>query len=64
MHVIYSVGRKCIAVHLKSHEDKFNLLVFMAQKLFSFVRDECCLEGSDAVMFQEVLTGGSLYQQV
>ncbi|KAL0271895.1 UNVERIFIED_CONTAM: hypothetical protein PYX00_005060 [Menopon gallinae] len=56
--------RNCIAVHLSNHEDKFNLLVFMTQKLFSFVRDDCCLEGSDAVMFQEVLTGGSVYQQV
>lgn len=44
--------------------DKFNLLVFMTQKLFAFIQGKCCEEGADAIMMQEVLTGGSIYQQV
>lgn len=49
--------KKCILIHLNSNEDKFNLLVFMTQKLFKFAQDKCQLEGADAVMMQEVLQG-------
>lgn len=36
----------------------------MTQKLFAFAQGMCCQEGADAIMVQEVLTGGLLYQQV
>lgn len=49
--------KKCILIHLDSNEDKFNMLVFMTQKLFSFAQDKCKLEGADAVMMQELLLG-------
>lgn len=44
--------------------DKFNLFVFMTQKLFSFAGQKCAIEGADAVMMQECLLGGHLYLQV
>ncbi|CAH1235901.1 unnamed protein product [Diabrotica balteata] len=56
--------RKCILIHLDNNEDKFNMLVFMAQKLFSFAQDKCKVEGADAVMMQELLLGGHLYLQI
>ncbi|CAG9824766.1 unnamed protein product [Phaedon cochleariae] len=56
--------KKCILIHLDSNEDKFNMLVFMAQKLFRFAQDKCKIEGADAVMMQEVLLGGHLYLQL
>ncbi|KAL1488883.1 hypothetical protein ABEB36_014676 [Hypothenemus hampei] len=55
---------KCILIHLKGNEDKFNLLVFMTKKLFNFAQDKCQVEGADAVMMQEVLQGGHLYLQI
>ncbi|CAH0563356.1 unnamed protein product [Brassicogethes aeneus] len=55
---------KCILIHLNSGEDKFNMLVFMTQKLFAFAQDKCKLEGADAVMMQELLLGGHLYLQI
>ncbi|XP_066246685.1 DNA-directed RNA polymerase I subunit RPA2 [Euwallacea similis] len=56
--------KKCILIHLNSNEDKFNMLVFMAKKLFNFAQDKCQIEGADAVMMQEVLQGGHLYLQI
>lgn len=49
--------KKCILIHLNSAEDKFNLLTFMAQKLFVFAQDKCKVEGADTVMMQELLLG-------
>lgn len=48
---------RCILIHLNSAKDKFNLLVFMTKKLFSFAQDKCKVEGADAVMMQELLLG-------
>ncbi|XP_064213291.1 DNA-directed RNA polymerase I subunit RPA2 [Tribolium castaneum] len=56
--------KKCIMIHLDKPEDKFNMLVFMCQKLFVFVQDKCKPEGADAVMMQELLLGGHLYLQL
>ncbi|XP_060523346.1 DNA-directed RNA polymerase I subunit RPA2 isoform X2 [Cylas formicarius] len=58
------VLKKCVLIHLENTEDKWNLLVFMTQKLFVFARDKCKVEGADAVMMQEVLQGGHLYLQI
>ncbi|KAJ8978610.1 hypothetical protein NQ317_010068 [Molorchus minor] len=49
--------KKCILIHLDDNEDKFNMLVFMTQKLFTFAQNKCKLEGADAVMMQELLLG-------
>lgn len=56
--------KHCVLIHLNSNEDKFNMLVFMTQKLFVFAQDKCKIEGADAVMMQELLLGGHLYLQV
>lgn len=56
--------KKCILIHLDKPEDKFNMLVFMCQKLFVFAQDKCKPEGADAVMMQELLLGGHLYLQI
>ncbi|KAI4456625.1 dna-directed rna polymerase i subunit 2 [Holotrichia oblita] len=55
---------KTVLIHLSSPRDKFNMLVFMTKKLFSFAQDKCKIEGADAVMMQELLLGGHLYLQV
>lgn len=56
--------KNCVLLHLDSLEDKFNLLIFMTQKLFVFAKDKCKTEGTDSVMMQELLLGGHLYLQV
>lgn len=56
--------RNCALIHLDSTEDKFNLLIFMTQKLFVFAKDGCKVEGADSVMMQELLLGGHLYLQI
>lgn len=56
--------KECVLIHLKDHEDKFNLLVFMVQKLFQTVQGKHKIEGADGVMMQEILLGGHLYQKV
>lgn len=48
---------KTVLIHLTSPRDKFNMLVFMTKKLFSFAQDKCKVEGADAVMMQELLLG-------
>nr|XP_049705176.1 DNA-directed RNA polymerase I subunit RPA2 [Helicoverpa armigera] len=55
---------RCVLIHLKEHKDKFNALVFMAQKLYDLVQNKCKVEGADAVMVQELLVGGHLYLQI
>ncbi|XP_018335521.1 DNA-directed RNA polymerase I subunit RPA2 [Agrilus planipennis] len=56
--------KQCILIHLDNNTDKFNLLVFMTQKLFAFAQDKCKHEGVDSVMMQEILLGGHLYLQI
>ncbi|KAL4703612.1 hypothetical protein ACJJTC_006789 [Scirpophaga incertulas] len=55
---------RCLLIHLTDGVDKFHTLVFMTQKLFDMVQNKCKVEGSDAVMVQELLLGGHLYLQV
>ncbi|XP_011868721.1 PREDICTED: DNA-directed RNA polymerase I subunit RPA2 [Vollenhovia emeryi] len=56
--------KNCVAIHLDEPIEKFHLLVFMTKKLFSLANNKCAVEGADAVMMQECLLGGYLYQQV
>ncbi|XP_068081790.1 DNA-directed RNA polymerase I subunit RPA2 isoform X2 [Anabrus simplex] len=56
--------RRCVLIHLDNSSEKFNLLVMMVQKLYSFVQGKCRVESVDTVMSQEVLLGGHLYLQV
>nr|XP_022916838.1 DNA-directed RNA polymerase I subunit RPA2 [Onthophagus taurus] len=56
--------KRSILISLEEPKDKFDTLVFMTKKLFTFARSKCKVENNDAVMMQEVLLGGHLYLQV
>lgn len=49
--------KRCILIHLTRNEDKFNLLMFMTQKLFMIVQEKCRVEGADTTMMHELLLG-------
>ncbi|TPX33860.1 DNA-directed RNA polymerase [Synchytrium microbalum] len=53
--------KQIILVHLESPRDKFDVLIFMLQKLYSLVAGECSPDNPDAPNHQEVLLGGFLY---
>lgn len=55
--------KQCILIHLDNNEDKFNLLIFMTQKLFTFVQDGCRQEGADTTMMHELLLGILFFQE-
>ncbi|CCU76072.1 DNA-directed RNA polymerase I [Blumeria hordei DH14] len=63
--------RKIVLVHLgcvnvteKQDADKFNMLLFMARKLYALVQGECAVDNPDAVSNQEILLGGYLYGMI
>lgn len=47
-----------ILIHLESPKEKFDLIVFMIQKLYQCVQGNAKIENVDSVMMQEVLTSG------
>ncbi|KAI9139918.1 hypothetical protein BKA69DRAFT_1030032 [Paraphysoderma sedebokerense] len=53
--------RKLILPHLQDKRDKFNMLIFMIQKLYAFVSGECCADNIDATHNHEVMLPGFLY---
>lgn len=53
--------KDCVMIHLDSPVDKFNALLFMTQKLFTFAQDKCQIEGADAIMMQELLLGTAYF---
>lgn len=55
-----AVLKDYIFVHLDNNYDKFNLLIFMAQKLFSFVDQTSMPDNPDSLQNQEVLLPGHL----
>ncbi|KAL8236009.1 hypothetical protein R6Q59_017090 [Mikania micrantha] len=55
-----AVLREFVLVHLDNNHDKFNLLIFMVQKLFSFVDQTSIPDNPDALQTQEVLLPGHL----
>ncbi|BFY98621.1 hypothetical protein BsWGS_01660 [Bradybaena similaris] len=56
--------KQSLCIHLKNDDDKFNLIVYMTQKLFAFVNGECVAENPDNPMFQELLLPGQLMQML
>ncbi|KAK6233604.1 hypothetical protein QUC31_006010 [Theobroma cacao] len=54
------VLRNYIFVHLDDNNDKFNLLIFMVQKLFSLIDQTSAPDNSDSLQNQEVLLPGHL----
>lgn len=55
-----AVLRDYIFVHLDNNDDKFNLLIYMVQKLFSLVDETSVPDNQDALQNQEVLLPGHL----
>ncbi|KAJ1652375.1 hypothetical protein IWQ61_007273 [Dispira simplex] len=55
------VLRQFIAVHLTDNKAKFNVLVTMAQKLYTLVAGECSPDNADSAQNQELLLPGQLY---
>ncbi|XP_075644883.1 DNA-directed RNA polymerase I subunit 2 [Castanea sativa] len=55
-----SVLEDYIFVHLDNNYDKFNLLIFMLQKLFSLIDQTSVPDNSDSLQNQEVLLPGHL----
>ncbi|XP_064648156.1 DNA-directed RNA polymerase I subunit RPA2-like [Lineus longissimus] len=64
----FEVGKflkdQCICIHLDNDMDKFDCLILMTRKLYTFAKGECSAESADNPMFQEILLGGHLYQMV
>ncbi|KAL6124662.1 hypothetical protein ACLB2K_077174 [Fragaria x ananassa] len=56
----YAVLKDYIFVHLDKNEDKFILLIFMLQKLFSLMDQTSVLDNPDSLQNQEVLLPGHL----
>ncbi|KAJ9565718.1 hypothetical protein OSB04_001684 [Centaurea solstitialis] len=55
-----AVLREFVLVHLDNNHDKFNLLIFMVQKLFSFIDQTSVPDNPDSLQTQEVLLPGHL----
>ncbi|KAJ3090585.1 hypothetical protein HK102_003291 [Quaeritorhiza haematococci] len=52
--------RKVVLVHLEEDRDKFNLLIFMIQKLYALVAGDCAPDNPDSPQHQEIYLGGHL----
>lgn len=52
--------RACVAIHLSDNEEKFFILVYMAQKLIALVKGECAPETPDNPQFQETALSGHI----
>lgn len=50
--------KKRILIHLEAYKEKFDLLIFMIQKLYHCMDGKAKIENIDSVMFQEILTAG------
>ncbi|KAJ8755444.1 hypothetical protein K2173_019242 [Erythroxylum novogranatense] len=58
--VAHTVLKDYIFIHLNNYDDKFNLLIFMLQKLFSFTDQTSAPDNPDSLQNQEVLLPGHL----
>ncbi|TVU32185.1 hypothetical protein EJB05_23907 [Eragrostis curvula] len=58
--VAEAVLKDYIFVHLKYNYDKFNLLIFMLQKLYALVDKTAAPDNADALQYQEALLPGHL----
>ena len=48
-------------VHLDNDQDKYELLMFMIQKLYALSAGDCAQDNPDSPQHQEILLGGHLY---
>lgn len=59
--VAEAVLKDYIFVHLENNHDKFNLLIFMLQKLYALVDQTASPDNPDALQYQEALLPGHLF---
>eukprot|EP01103_Thecamoeba_quadrilineata_P015286 TRINITY_DN4781_c0_g1_i2.p1 TRINITY_DN4781_c0_g1~~TRINITY_DN4781_c0_g1_i2.p1 ORF type:complete len:1030 (+),score=187.45 TRINITY_DN4781_c0_g1_i2:218-3091(+) len=52
-----------ILIHLPTNEEKFNLCVFIIQKLYAYALGDVLAEDSDRITSHEVITAGIIFQQ-
>ena len=52
--------RRVVLVHLTNDSDKFDLLIYMLQKLYALAHGECAADNPDSLQCQETLLGGHL----
>lgn len=53
-----------VLIHLKSSEQKVDLLCFMVRKLYSFAYHQCCEESLDSPMLWEIQHGSHIFLQL
>ncbi|KAJ3188155.1 hypothetical protein HDU85_005304 [Gaertneriomyces sp. JEL0708] len=53
--------KRVVLVHLDDPREKFNMLIFMMQKLYALVAGECAADNPDSPQCQELLLPGHLY---
>ncbi|KAJ1294990.1 hypothetical protein BS78_01G188700 [Paspalum vaginatum] len=58
--VAEAVLKDYIFVHLENNHDKFNLLIFMLQKLYALVDQTASPDNADSLQYQEALLPGHL----
>jgi DNA-directed RNA polymerase I subunit RPA2 len=49
------IMRKYILIHLPNYSDKFECLIFIIRKLYSFAAGECGVDNADSLQNQEIL---------
>lgn len=55
---------RILLVHLDSPRDKYKMLIFMIQKLYSLVAGESCADNADSPQHHEILMPGFLVGQI
>ncbi|KND03173.1 DNA-directed RNA polymerase I core subunit RPA135 [Spizellomyces punctatus DAOM BR117] len=53
--------KRVVLVHLEDSREKFDMLIFMMQKLYALVAGECAPDNPDSPQHQEILLPGHLY---
>ncbi|KAJ3155037.1 hypothetical protein HDU89_007227 [Geranomyces variabilis] len=56
--------KRVVLVHLEDNKDKFDMLIFMMQKLYALVAGECASDNPDSPQHQEILLPGHLYLSI
>ncbi|KAI8819166.1 uncharacterized protein EV422DRAFT_588918 [Fimicolochytrium jonesii] len=56
--------RRVVLVHLDDPREKFDMLIFMMQKLYALVAGDCAGDNPDSPQHQEILLPGHLYLSI
>lgn len=56
--------RTVILIHLTENQDKFNMLIYMIQKLYSLSAGKCSPDDPDTLNFQEILLPGHILSAI